>query len=194
MLNLVSINNVRYMVDVGYGTNSPTQPLSMRSQDLSEEVQSIGQEKLRVVWKAIEDNECQDPRLNMWIYQHQSPKGDFKDQYCFSDLIEFRPEDFKVMNLHTSTSPRTIFAKTVFCTKMILDKNEKSICGRLTVTDVLKRSMGDDVEVLQTFETEDQRVEALKKYFSISLRQPERDAIKGTSTEIKGPPKSQASS
>ena len=134
MLNIVSINNERFVVDVGFGSNNPTQPLSMAKQDVGKETKSIGSEQLRLVWKAIEDNESQDPRLNMWVYQHKAPNGEFSDSYCFPDWIEFRPEDFEVMNLHTSTSPRIIFAKTVFCTRMILDEDKKTICGSLHST------------------------------------------------------------
>lgn len=185
MLNIVSIGDSRYVVDVGFGSNYvPTQPLRL-IQDKSG-VQNVAPASVRLIWKDIEGSLNLYQKL--WVYQHRiSDDSDFKDMYCFTDT-EFRPRDFEVMNFWTSTSPQVIFTQKLICNKMILGDEvgkEKEIVGTMTLMSDLKRRVGAKSEHLQEFTSEEQRLKALEEHFNITLSPVEKDAIRGTAAEIR---------
>jgi arylamine N-acetyltransferase len=181
-VSVVKIGGSKYVVDVGFGTNCATCPLLLESNGF--EAKTIHEESMRAIWKNIEDNtHSQDDEQKMWVVQwRKAPGGEWNDQLCFSEL-EFRPEDFAVMNFSTSQGPHAYFAQRVICIKMLMESEE--MVGRLTVGTDLSRSVRGHREVLETFETETQRLDALKKYFDIDFSQSECEAIQGTVTAIK---------
>jgi arylamine N-acetyltransferase len=184
MINIVSIGDSRYVVDVGFGANyCPIKPLR-----LIHDVQgsdNIAPAAVRLVWKAIEGNANQLQKL--WVYQHRmSTDSEFKDMYCFTD-VEFRPGDFELMNYYTSTNPKTVFTQMVMCTKMLLGDDEKKdeIVGVLILQRNLKKRIGSESQQLMDFKTEGDRVKALEEYFDITLSRAEQEAIKGTVAGIR---------
>lgn len=138
-VNLVTIHDEVFITDVGYGPNNIVTPLSLQKE--GEVVNAIHQETIRIIRTGLEDNE--DPDQKVWVFQHRlNPDNPWRNCYCFTEL-ELRPEDFDVMNLSTSHSPRRFFTQRAFCTKMILDGSGKKIIGRLTLQTELKGgSMG----------------------------------------------------
>ncbi|KAF2673431.1 arylamine N-acetyltransferase 1 [Microthyrium microscopicum] len=180
-VNLVTIADEMFLLDVGYGPNNPITPLSLQQE--GKVVGAIHEEQNRVIQTGLEDNE--DPSQKVWVYQHrQDPDGPWINCYCFTEL-EFRPEDFEVMNLSTSQSPRRFFTQRVFRTKMVLDESGKNIVGRLTLGRDIKKSHNGKSETYEVFATESDRLSALKKYFSIELSESDSSAIIGTIAEIK---------
>jgi arylamine N-acetyltransferase len=184
MLNLVTIGESRYVVDVGFGSNYvPTQPIRLIHDAAG--VPNVAPASVRLVWKSIEGSLNSYQKL--WVYQHRiGENSDFKDMYCFTDT-EFRPRDFEIMNFWTSTSPKVIFTQKLICNKLILGEGdkEKEIVGTLTLMSDLKKRVGAKSEVLKDFTSEEQRTNALEENFSITLSEIEKDAIKGTANEIR---------
>lgn len=184
MLNIVTIANTRYMVDVAFGSNYVAiSPLELKHHEQG--VENVYPASCRLVRKALEDG--LDPDQKVWVYQHRTgPDADYKDHICFTE-VEFRQPDFEIMNLSTSTSPTTIFTQQVICTKMLTADSDlsKDIAGRLDAGGAkIKRRIGDKSEELDEMKTEDDRVKALQKYFDITFTAAEIDAIKGTSTAL----------
>ena len=111
-----------------------------------------------------------------------------------------------MMNLYASTSPRRFFTQKVFCTKMLLNSSSDSsscsstvedesgrveawrdgrVAGRLTLQGrKVKRVIGEKTEVLGVFESEEERVNALREWFGIELTASEIGGIAGTVTEL----------
>lgn len=104
------------------------------------------------------------------------------------------------MSYTTSTLDSIIFVKMIVCVRAILSselsKEELAkvggeaggvrIVGRMILTKRdMKRRIGDEVEKLEVFETEEQRVQGFKKYFRIELTGEEQKGIKGRVTEIR---------
>ncbi|KFZ24560.1 hypothetical protein V502_00961 [Pseudogymnoascus sp. VKM F-4520 (FW-2644)] len=180
-VNLVTIGDEVFVTDVGYGPNNSVVPLSLQKD--GEVVQGIHQETIRIIRTGVEGNE--DAGQKVWVFQHRlDPNNTWRDCYCFTDL-EFWPEDFEVMNLSTSQSPRRFFTQRAFCTKMILDEKGENIIGRLTLQTQIKRSVDGLSEVIREFTTEDDRLVALKEFFDIELSKSEASSILGTMAEIK---------
>ncbi|OBT69237.1 hypothetical protein VE03_01988 [Pseudogymnoascus sp. 23342-1-I1] len=178
---LVTIGNEVFITDVGYGTNNIVVPLSLQKE--GEVVNAIHQETIRIIRTGLDGNE--DPDQKVWVFQHRlNPDNSWRNCYCFTEL-EFWPEDFEVMNLSTSQSPKRFFTQRAFCTRMILDESGKNIVGRLTLETQVKRSVGGQSEVLKEFTTEDDRLAALKEFFDIELSRSDASAIIGTVAEIK---------
>jgi len=134
----------------------------------------------------------------------QEQEGVWEAQYAFSTL-EFLPQDFEIMNLYTSTSPRIWFTQKIVCTRFLLegengsclpnetgDEKEKQlvdgkIVGQMILNqDVVKRRIGDRSEVVEEVKTEEDRVQALRKWFGIRLTEGEKRGIRGMVSQLSG--------
>lgn len=139
--------------------------------------------------------------LLFWLLQTKNTSTDpWLDVYAFYPNVEFRREDYEVMNYVTSRIDGVIFIKMIVCVRCIssveLSKEELAkmgekedgkvrVVGRIILAKrEVKRVMGDVSERLEVFETEEQRVQAFKKYFRLELNQEEQEGIRGRSTEI----------
>jgi arylamine N-acetyltransferase len=181
MINIVTIGDSRYLVDVGFGANfCPIQPVKLIHDTAGFE--NVEPASARLLWKSISSSENQFQKL--WVYQHRiGSDKEFEDQYCFTDT-EFRPNDFQVMNWYTSTHPKAFFTQRIICNKMITEGDNDKIVGALLLQTALKRRVGKESEQILEFKTEEDRVKALKEHFDIDLSVVEQDAIKGTFTQI----------
>lgn len=181
MVNIITLDSgKKYMLDVGFGTTGPTHPLPLISGNVS---QNISPGEVRLVYENIGQNS--DPNQKLWIYQHRNdPEADWVAQYCFTEL-EFLPRDYEMMNFWTSRSPSSWFTYRIVTVRM--DMENKQVVGTVALSDgELKRRVGGVTEHFAVYETEDERVEALKTWFGIELGQDERAGIKGLVTELKG--------
>jgi hypothetical protein len=90
------------------------------------------------------------------------------------------------MNFAVSNRKTNFFTHKVVLTKFILDPEVNNITGCFILFErSLKRRLGDKTEVLAELKNEEERVDALKRYFDIELTERERGAIRGTVTELK---------
>ncbi|KAF2103852.1 cysteine proteinase [Rhizodiscina lignyota] len=187
MINIVTIGDNRYAVDVGFGANGQTQPLLL---DKSETVHAgITPASKRVVWRNIAQNT--NPHQRLWVYEHRNDDSSkWQEMYCFTDL-EFLPADYDVMNYYTSTSRQTFFTHIVLCSRMIFggevgleDEADEIVGVYILYGETLKKRLHGENEVLIEFKSEDERLKALEDYFGISFNQGERSAINGLVSAI----------
>lgn len=135
--------------------------------------------------------------------QAKSGDGAWEPQYCFSTL-EFMPQDYEVMNLYTSTSPRLFFTQKLVCTRFLLEGEDGNclpgvapadedearlvdakIVGQIILNEnVVKRRIGDRSEVVEECQTEQDRAKALEKWFGIRLTVGEKRGIRGMVSEL----------
>ncbi|KAI9838318.1 MAG: hypothetical protein M1819_005586 [Sarea resinae] len=173
MVNLVTFEGKKYMVDVGFGSNEPTHPLPLVDGEVS---LGIGPQTLRLVWSQLPQNT--NPEQKMWIFQtRKDDTTDWQDAYCFADL-EFWPEDFGVINYLTSTSPQSFFTYRVVCVRFLMEDEELIGTVALAGGDVRRRVNGKR-EDLMSCETEEQRIAALERHFEIILSQEQQQSISG---------------
>jgi arylamine N-acetyltransferase len=182
---LALIEGKTYHIDVGFANYSALTPLL-----LEENVQgncTTGLEA-RLVKRVIADN-VTDQKL--WVLENRdSHSNQWKAGYCFGET-EFLPQDFYTLNYRTMTDPASWFTTTFILTRILLKEGHDAELnepqGTITINkDVLQRRIdGGETEVLMKFTSEEQRVEALEKYFFVKLTDSEVKAIWGTAAEIK---------
>jgi arylamine N-acetyltransferase len=122
----------------------------------------------------------------MWLFQHRiNDEKDWQDMYCFTD-VEFLPEDFEIMNYATYSRKTSWFTYRLVCTKAILHEKTGELEGCLIMNGAsFKKRIGDHEEVLAICETEDERLEGLRKWFGIKFGEDEKEGIRNTVTSLK---------
>ncbi|KAJ5219527.1 N-acetyltransferase family protein [Penicillium chermesinum] len=179
MVNLVTIGEQKYLVDVGFGSNGPHQPVPL-SPDV--EFHNVGEQSGRLRYGSITQHTSSTQRL--WQYEIQNSGADWIPAYCFTET-EFIPEDFTMMNYYMSTSRDSWFTFSVVCVRMLLDDTGESLVGDLTLfNSSLKRRIGATAEHIQTFSSDEERVAALAKTFNIHIGLADRESIRRTISEI----------
>lgn len=87
------------------------------------------------------------------------------------------------MSFYASRSPRSFQTGTVLVIKFLMW--EGGIYGKVMMADgVVKRNTGGRTEVVRVCGSEDERVDALRAYFGISLTPEERLGIRGRDVEL----------
>ena len=118
MVNLVTIGGKLYMVDLGFGSNGPTQPLPLEDGYV---MASIEPSSMRLIRDFIPDQTDRGEDQKLWIYQYRtSHSTGWRATYAFTDT-EFLPQDYEIANLFTSTSRKTFFTYRIVVVKYILD-------------------------------------------------------------------------
>ncbi|KAJ5636981.1 Arylamine N-acetyltransferase [Penicillium lividum] len=179
LVNIVVIGEQKYLIDVGFGSNGPHQPVPLIHEF---ETHNVGDQSIRLIYGPI----TQHTRTGQFLWQYEicNAGGAWIPAYCFTET-EFLPEDFTIINYYMSTSPDSWFVHHVLCVRMILDDEGEKVIGDLTLFDnTLKRRMGATSEVLQSFASEEERVAALVKYFHIPISMAEQESIRQTASAI----------
>ncbi|KAI0838514.1 arylamine N-acetyltransferase 3 [Hypoxylon sp. FL0890] len=207
-VNIVIVDDTRYLVDVGFGANGPTTPFPVRH-DAPQPHIKTGSVRIRTVLEPIP--QAVDQGQKMWILQQRLQEGppghqdaEWMPLYCFV-LFEFLLEDIRGMNLSPWKSPSSWFTQKVVVSRFTttLEKgdleggegpgaasdsaiDEGEIDGALILfQDMLKWRRSKETKFEVKLQDEKQRVEALRKYFGIELDLEDREAIRGTVSELK---------
>ncbi|KAK9371572.1 arylamine N-acetyltransferase 1 [Lipomyces chichibuensis] len=179
MLNIVTVDNQQYLVDVGFGAGgSPIHPLPLIHGSVSV---NIGPQKNRLLRQRIPQHT--DRKQQLWCLEHSNDDGlIWTPTYAFTD-IEFLPEDFAIMNYWTSTHPTSWFTKVIIVVKTLLEDGE--VVGHVTLLqNEVKRRIRGRTEILDTLSSEEERVRALSQRFGITLSKEEICAIRGMVSEL----------
>jgi len=184
MVNLVTIRGSTYLVDVGFGAGGPTRPLELVAD--VETTNVAPDQMVRLRHDAIPENDREQNKL--WILERRG--GDTKESqwlplYCFSDSHCFLPQDFEVISYFTSTHRQSFFTYRVVCSRALLDENKNEVIGEVVLYhDKIHRRVRGEKELVEELKTEQQRVEALKKYFDIELTEAQAQGVRGMSSEL----------
>ena len=181
MINIVTIDETKYHVDVGFGGNGPVVPMPLERSGVVRE--HIKPAAARLQWRNIPGNT--DPNQRLWVFEHrQDENSDFTMTYCFTEL-EFLPSDYAVMNYFTSTSKHTFFTRTIVVEKKLLD-DAGEFAGQLIMSDgdLKWRMHGKKTKQIE-FGSEKDRLSALEEHFGIRFGEVERVGIQGLPSEIK---------
>ncbi|KAG8666856.1 hypothetical protein FPOAC2_11991 [Fusarium poae] len=191
-LNIVTIGDKSYAVDVGFGGRTPTIPMELLDGNVFERSDS-GQMRLRhdTIPQYLSEQK-------VWIYEFRSnDSGEWIPQWCFIDH-EALPDDIRVMNMAPAKSPSSFFTFKVVAVQFVSENEDcsemetrelKNVGGNIDGSvfidgNVMKYRKAGVVKMEKTFESEDERLEALKNYFGIELSEENRRAIRGTAGAI----------
>lgn len=182
LVNLVSFEGKKYLVDVGFGGNGPTAPILL--EDGFESAWGVTEDRVRLIWKEIDDFES--PEEKVWVLQHRRGRdGEWEDIYCFLEN-EFTGSDIGVMNFKSAGDVRgSFFNHMVICVRTLMDGED--VVGTITLVDgKVKRVVRGVSETVGRCGSEVDRWEALEERFGIVLGEEERLGIKGLVTELRG--------
>ena len=181
MVNLVTIGDVKYHVDVAFGADGPVVPMPL---DRTGTVQPhISPATARLQWRNIPGTT--DPNQRLWVFEHRRNDGaEWDMKYCYTEL-EFLPSDYNNMNYFTSTSNKTFFTREIVFDKKLLDEQGEYAGSVIISNNVMKwRIHGEKVKQIE-FETEEQRLGALKEHLGIRFGEAEWDGIRGLPSQLK---------
>ncbi|KAB8239379.1 N-terminal acetyltransferase [Aspergillus alliaceus] len=182
MILIVIIDGQKYMVDVGFGNFGPTRPLPLKEDDTV--AVCMAPAEMRVAKGT--PLEFTDRSQKLWIYQiRHNPESNWIPQYSFSE-VEFLPQDFVTLNYSTSHRPTSWFVQALVCTRAILDAAGTEPIGiYILAGKEVKRRLHGETEVVETFEKEEDRVNALAKWFDMHFLEYETEGIRGLVSAIK---------
>ncbi|MCJ1387745.1 N-terminal acetyltransferase [Xylographa bjoerkii] len=188
MVNFVTLDGQKYMCDVGFGARGQSAPLAVTEDEV---VTQIAPASARLTKAALAAHT--DPAQRLWVYQVRD--GDaaqpWEDVYCFAET-EFLPQDFEAMTVGTTYRRNSFFAYSIAMCRMVMagevgvtDVEGDEIVGVITLTDrECKRRVRGRTEVLKVFETEGERLEALRRWFGIEFGEAERRGVRGTAVGL----------
>jgi arylamine N-acetyltransferase len=180
MVNLVTIGDTKYHVDVAFGSDGPVVPMPL---DRSGTVQPhIRPAMARLQWGNIPGNT--DPAQRLWVYEHRiNDDADWVMKYCYTEL-EFLPSDYNLMNYFTSTSHKTFFTRMIVVDKKLLDEDGEYKGSLIVNGNTMKWRIHGVKEREIEFKTDAERLDALEKYFDIRFDEAERDGISGLASQL----------
>lgn len=179
MVNVVILDEGRYMLDVGFGTGGPTHPVRLVDREPTVNMQSEPKQEVRLRWDSPPENENQN--LKLWIYERRIGEDSaWVPGYCFPEGLETLPADFNIMNHFTSTSRTSFFTYQVICSKFLLSEDGENIVGDITVNknECHRRTRGKK-ESLAIFRSEDERIQGLNQYLGLQLSEAQKSGITG---------------
>ncbi|CRL17435.1 N-acetyltransferase [Penicillium camemberti] len=143
---------------------------------------NLGSQELRLIYDNIPKQTRKEQKV--WIYQYRNAADKpWNSYYSFAEL-EFFQDDFEVMNRFTSWEAveKRSFAVVKFIRngetaglpllegEVLENTDDVFVAGKIMmVNNAVKLNMGGRTRVIDSFETEDGRFEARKKWFSIYL-------------------------
>ncbi|PVH97916.1 arylamine N-acetyltransferase 4 [Periconia macrospinosa] len=191
IVNIVMLpNGDRYMVDVGFGGDGPTKPVPMIS---GLAIPNLGLQEIRLLHDYMQEATNRSEQAKVWIYQYRNGQDKpWNSFYAFPEL-EFFEDDFAIMNWYTGSSPESFQLSRMLIVKFLRrlkvgegEDGEEEIYGkRMLINGTIKENLGGKTQVVQECKTEAERVDALEKWFSITLLEEEKSAIRGHCTELK---------
>ncbi|OQE18701.1 hypothetical protein PENSTE_c017G08787 [Penicillium steckii] len=182
IVNILQLpNGQEYHLDVAFGGDGATRPLPLISGQI---FSNLGSQEIRLIHGNMSKQTRSEQKV--WIYQYRNSKEkEWNSFYSFVE-VEFFQEDFEVINRFTSWDARQkgnfwvvgfIRNGETFGLPLLEGEDTNNlvtedvyVIGKIMfVNDVVKLNMGGRTRVIDSFNTEDERLAGLKKYFSISL-------------------------
>jgi len=189
MVNIVTIGPFEFLVDVGFSSFSPVQPMQLKESAVAEVLNGKQELLVKLQQEHIPDNTHRsNVEQLLWVYKMKSteePGETWIPGYCFSE-VEFLPNDFEVMNFFVCHSPTSWFRWHVVALVFLWDSEHENIEGTMTI-------MGDEVKerrhgvskVVKKLNNEDERVQALREYLGIELTDVQKRSILRTVSQLR---------
>ncbi|KAJ2916668.1 hypothetical protein MD484_g3769, partial [Candolleomyces efflorescens] len=184
-------SNLTYVVDVGFGGGGLARPIPLVNGDESivmgvgptEQHPLISMSPLTKGSSLASDGSKGQEVWTMQVRIKASADGTFgpwKRMYRFSEL-EFFLADYTDGSFVVAQSQVGIFAEQILCVKYFVDEEHPEHLYRMVVAGnrVTKQVPGLEPEVLRTFDSEQDRMDALREIFGLKLEEGAIENIKG---------------
>jgi arylamine N-acetyltransferase len=189
LVNIVTLSDgSKWTLDVGFGGDAPTKPMPLRH---NQPQTNLGTQEVRLMHDWIPTQLHRTESSKLWIYEYRNgPDKEWNAFYAFSET-EAMEADFQVVNWFAGSHPTSHHRATQLLVKFLRrpkddGSGDDEIFGkRMLVNEVIKENLGGRTQIVQVCKTEDERTEALEKWFGIRLTEEEKQGIRGWSTELK---------
>lgn len=179
MANIVTIDGIKYLIDVGCGVQGPCRPLPLV---LSQVSNGLPSQELKLEYKSLSKH--LDSNQRVWVYYQRWGSGPWEEIYNFAET-EFFPLDFEILNYYTIKC--SAFSRMIVVQKFLLDNKTDELYGTMLLLDnLMHRRTESSNELVATFDSEEGRVGAFETYFSIQLTTDERNAISCPISHVAG--------
>jgi arylamine N-acetyltransferase len=135
---------------------------------------------------------AEDDPFTFWVYQYRNKSDAPWNSYYIFQTTPYMYLDFRSLSFAASTAGPNggspFQTTTVLTVKFLRHQGESKIYGkRMMVNNVIKETVNKTgpTRVLYTCRTEQERIQALKEYFGITLTEEEVEGIRGRITEIR---------
>ncbi|KAF2165258.1 hypothetical protein M409DRAFT_24641 [Zasmidium cellare ATCC 36951] len=179
IVNIIAFpDGSKFHDDVAFGGDGPTMPMPLEDGRVHH---NLGTQEIRLVrdWIPTQSHRTDESRL--WIYQYRNqPTQPWLSFYAFPEL-EFMPLDWGVLNHWMNTHPDSNHRQNLLIVKFLRRECEDHVYGKIMmVNNLVRRNLGGKTETVQTLETEEKRVDALKHWFGITLTEDETKGIESS--------------
>ncbi|KAH8727488.1 arylamine N-acetyltransferase 2 [Phaeosphaeriaceae sp. PMI808] len=193
LVNLVTLTDgTRWSFDVGFGGDGATAPVQL----IHDRRQvNLGSQEIRLLHDWIPPQLYRTRGTKLWIYQYRNgPEQAWNSFYAFSEA-EAIEADFHNLNWYTGSHPESFQTFTCIIVKFLrrskgtndCENNDQEIYGkRMLINGVVKENLGGKTKIVEDCKTEEQRLDALEKWFGLRLTADEQAGIRGWVTELKG--------
>ncbi|KAJ5795842.1 uncharacterized protein N7518_004382 [Penicillium psychrosexuale] len=161
IVNIVRLpSGAQYHLDAAFGGDGPTSPLPLITGQITK---NLGSQELRLVYDNMPKQTRKEQKV--WIYQYRNAADKPWNSFYSCAELEFFQDDFEfIRNGETAGLP-------LLEGEVLEEKTDDVfVAGKIMmVNNVVKLNMGGRTRIIDSFETEEGRFEALKKWFSIYL-------------------------
>lgn len=212
VVTVVEFGSERWVTDVGFGGDGMTAPLPLL-QNIEVERKypihkNLGSQEVRVTRGAYPGAVSDGEGNRVWFYEYRNRPGDgWNRYYAFGDR-EASCWDLECANYWVSSHPESFQRKQILVVKFLRDSCEDTwkeglreaadnresgpivvpeveTGGKIMLADgTVKRNLGGKTEIVKVCRTEEERVQALREYFGITLSDDEKEGIKGFETAL----------
>lgn len=170
MANIVTIDGVKYLVDVGCGVQGPCRPLPLVPGEVSPGLPS---QELKLEHQSLSIHA--DGNQRVWVFSQRVGSGPWQEIYNFAET-EFFPADFDILNYYTiKCSP---FSRMIVVQRFLRDETSAQLNGTVVlVDDKITSKVGTEEAEVVSLKSERERIAAFVERFSIDLTTEERGAI-----------------
>ncbi|KAG5758233.1 hypothetical protein H9Q72_013635 [Fusarium xylarioides] len=193
IVNIITFpDGSKYHSDVAFGGDGATMPMPLVDGLV---YKNLGTQQIRLKRDWIPHQVHKTEETKLWIYQYRNGEDKEWNSYYSFPGIEFFALDWNVVNWWINTHADSHQRRNVLTIKFLLRpveseasfEGEMEIYGkRMLANGVVKEDLGGKTQIITTCNTEGERVEALEKYFQISLTDEEKEGIRGYVSELKG--------
>lgn len=189
-MNIVTLSDgTKFSLDVGFGGDGPTTPIALVH---DQPKTNLGSQEVRLVRDWIPTQLHRTEATKLWIYEYRnSVDQDWNAFYAFGET-EAMEADFHNLNWYTGSHPESFQTFTCIIVKFLRrpvseDSEDQEIFGkRMLVNGVVKENLGGKTKVVEDCSTEEERLEALEKWFGMRFTEEEKAGIEGWGTELRG--------
>ncbi|KAL2678673.1 hypothetical protein Neosp_009424 [[Neocosmospora] mangrovei] len=186
IVNIVTFpDGSKYHTDVAFGGDGATAPMPLVNGLVH---QNLGTQQIRLIrdWIPLQVHRSEESKA--WIYQYRNREdAEWNSFYSFPG-IEFMDLDWGVVNWWINTHPLSHQRVNVLVIKFLRrpkeskageDNGLQEIYGkRMLVNRIVKENLGGKTQVVEELKSEDERLEALERYFGITLSGDEKEGIR----------------